>query len=90
MPGREGQVMSSYCYSLSLDGDEQPILPTECATAQEAIDFARLALLATMMVKRPGRAYCVVYASLEIGADPLGVWDWSRDCPEPIWSPAAE
>lgn len=77
--------MSQFCYSLSLDGDEQPVRSSNCDTAAAAIAHGRKMLLEAVLTE-PTLAYVVVYASEELDAEPLGVWDWSREAPEPVWT----
>ena len=79
--------MSSYCFSLSLDGAEQPTGSGEFTDSQSAVHHGRELLLSTVARQRPATAYCVVYASETIGSEPLGVWDVSREAPMPVWTP---
>ena len=79
--------MASYCFSLSIDGDEQPAPSAEHPDRQSAVWQAREALLTVMARMRPRRAYCVVYASGDIEGEALGVWDVSREAPLPVWTP---
>ena len=79
--------MTDFCFSLSLDGAEQALRSQTLDTATEAVSYARAMLSQAVAKRQLEAAYCVVYESAGTDTEPLGVWDWSRGAPEPVWTP---
>lgn len=80
--------MTQFCYTLSVDGREQDLEAADYATEAEGIEHGRALLKAALQVGRPESAYVAVFEDEGADDEPLGAWDWSRDVPEIVWSPA--
>jgi hypothetical protein len=79
------RLVSSYCYTLSVEGDEQPLRSSNCDASGAAIEHRRKMLLGLVSTRLPATPYCVIDPSGDIDAEPLGAWDWSRGQPQPVW-----
>ena len=80
--------MSQFRYSLTLDGQVQPVVGSNSASAAAAIAYGRAMLIAAVKARDRRWAWCVVHAADKAAAVPLGVWDWSAELAWPIWTKA--
>lgn len=81
--------MPTYCYTLSLDGEERELPSAEHDTEAAAITQGGALLLDAVKAAAtpPQAAYVAVFEDEGADDEPLGAWDWSQDAPDPVWTP---
>lgn len=80
--------MTTYCYTLSRDGQERDLPSGSFDSEDDAIAHGRHLLQAELQQPLPAAAYVAVFEDEGADDEPLGSWDWAAEAPEPVWSPA--
>lgn len=76
--------MSTFCYSLNLDGVDQPMQSREAPDEAAGIAAGRL-ILDEALKRMPTSAYCAVFEDVGTDDEPLGAWTVDPDTGDVRW-----
>jgi hypothetical protein len=78
--------MATYCFTLNIDGQEQPTRSQLADTREEAIALGRFMLEAAASDFSPVTAYCAIAQDEGVDDEPLGSWDYDPVTGAVTWS----